>query len=81
MPKPKSVRAVRSKLPIPLTCIPQVVQGKCTHALDSGACELSEQFMCPYWLLYAQQNPDKVGAIPKELMDRVRSTKPIKIPI
>jgi hypothetical protein len=35
----------RKKLPIPLTCRPQIEEGKCVHGLDNGACELPDQFM------------------------------------
>jgi hypothetical protein len=34
----------RKKLPIPLTCRPQIEEGKCVHGLDNGACELPDQF-------------------------------------
>jgi hypothetical protein len=35
----------RKRLPIPLTCHPEIVDGKCVHGLDNGACELPTEFM------------------------------------
>lgn len=69
----------RQKLPIPLTCSPQVENGRCIHSFDNGACELPDQFMCPLFLYFEQQHPEKIGDAPKEIVDRILNEKPITL--
>jgi hypothetical protein len=70
---------VRKKLPIPLTCQPQIQEGKCIHGFDNGACKLPGQFMCPYYLWYEKTYPDKVGEVPKEMVDVIEAEKPLEL--
>lgn len=71
----------RKKLPIPLTCTPQVQDGKCIHGFDNGACKLPDQFMCPYYLWFEREHPEKVGDAPKEIVDMILAEQPISLSI
>jgi hypothetical protein len=71
----------RKKLPIPLTCSPQIQDGKCVYGFDNGACKLPEQFMCPYYLWFEKTHPEKIGDAPKEMLDRIRAEQPISLKV
>ena len=71
----------RKKLPIPLTCTPQVQDGKCIHGFDNGACKLPDQFVCPYFLWFEREHPEKVGDAPKEIVDQILAEQPISLAI
>ena len=71
----------RKKLPIPLTCNPRIEDGRCIHSYDNGACKLPDQFMCPYWLWYEREHPDKVGDAPQEMIERIRNIPPASLGI
>jgi hypothetical protein len=77
----EKVSEPRKKLPIPLTCNPQVQDGKCIHGFDNGACRLSNQFMCPYYLWFEREHPEKVGDAPKEIVDQILVEQPISLGI
>lgn len=80
-PKKRAAVKKETPLPIPLTCGGPFVnaEGRCSHGLENGSCDLPDQFMCPIYLRFEIDNPTKVGDVPEDLVQKFRSIKPVPL--